>query len=142
MAKCSECGGTGGVNERQISEEEWERDMCPVCWGTGTEPQEVAKVELSLNEHLILQNALDRGHDNKRDQPYINAYDILEEAINTIIADRVNTAVLAERDRIMADATDHYWDSLAKDKDIIIKHLNYVVNGTNKTEVKKIIRGV
>lgn len=32
-----------------------------------------------------------------------------------------------EKQRILATAKDHYWDSVSKDKDIIIKHLEDII---------------
>ena len=73
MAKCAECGGRGNGKR-----------LCGGCNGTGTEPPKVKLTEEQIDE---LMNA-DNG----------TTWKPLLEKIEEII----NTAVNAERDRIMA----------------------------------------
>ena len=61
---------------------------------------------------------------------------ILEEEI------KIQDAINATRKEIMDRAKDHYWDSLGKDKELILLHLVGIIYPTGNSPIVNAIEGI
>ena len=110
MSVCNECGGSGH-NGKKLMIGSPNYAICGTCHGTGEEPQEVAKVELLTAKEMgkiadkietfIIIPAQITALDDRTKIPMSFWEQVMNEVVG-VMTQHVNTAVLAERDRIMA----------------------------------------